>query len=184
MWAGGKCTTTSMGTVAAPPPIKRAADRRPPLRRTTATRTQIEGGARVTGLELHPSGKRLMVTCADPTVRFYLLHRPGDRQPLRQQARAAAARQQQQQQQGAAGPVPPEEWAAVEPAVARGAASRPPKHRNSLFYEDGASWLTFQHKFSLDRRPWGCAALSPGVCEEPCLGNGPGMECSSAGGGA
>lgn len=118
----------------------------------------------MSGLELHPSGRRLLVTSADLSLRLYLLHRPGERQPLRR------ARGQGQGGSGGGAAqeqlLAPAEWdvIALEDARRAVAGGRQPC-RSSLFYDDSASWLTFHFNFvhGMEKRPWGCAAFSPGA---------------------
>ncbi|PSC73945.1 retinoblastoma-binding 5-like protein [Micractinium conductrix] len=147
---------------------------------------QIEGSPAVLGLELTPNGRRLMLTTADPHIRFYLLHRPGARQALRTDRRlaaaasaaaatgtafaaapgAAAAAGAEAEAAGAAAQGP-QQWHAASLDQARSAAARRVQpHRNSLFYDDGSAWTTQQLDF-VEREaggrglPWRCAALSP-----------------------
>ncbi|KAL4440063.1 hypothetical protein ABPG75_003064 [Micractinium tetrahymenae] len=148
---------------------------------------KIEGAPRILGLQLHPSGKRLLVSTADLHLRTFLLHRPGRRQPLRgdrRLAQAAAswpcshpsastltAASTGSAAAGAAGSregseqreVPsPEQWAEQSLQEARQLVAHPSRFRHSLFFGDGHAWLTLQADFQGEGgtrgRPYRCAA--------------------------
>jgi hypothetical protein len=137
-----------------------------------------DGGVPVLGLELNAAGRRLLVSTADHQVRVYLLHRPGDRQPLREYQRLGMARkaggpaaggvldvaQQQQQQQGQ--PAPPAAWQVHDLAEARRLASAggQQRSRSSVLHDNASAWLTQLLSFTLDGspHPCKCAAYSPG----------------------
>jgi hypothetical protein len=158
-------------------------------------RLQIEGGPRVLGLELNKQGDRLLVTTADCHLRIYLLHRPGQRQPLRHEQRlaraaessrgaggiaSAASTAQQQRQAGQAEqqPQPGSHCSGrsytLDEACRAAAAPCPAtqKRRCSVFYDNSAAWLTWQLDLITEatrRKPWKCAAFSPGACTVlPC----------------
>lgn len=134
-----------------------------------------EGGTRILGLELNNSGRRLMVTAADHHIRIFLLHRPGDRQPLREQQRLARA-MCSSAANGAwssttasqAKAQAPGDWRVRNMEEARRAVATTAtlsRSRNSVFYDNDAAWLTglldFAHENA--RRQWKCAAFSPGA---------------------
>ena len=95
---------------------------------------QIEGSPAVLGLELTPNGRRLMLTTADPHIRFYLLHRPGARQALRTDRRLAAAASAAAATGTAFAAAPGAAAAAGAEAEAAGAAAQGPQqwHAASL----------------------------------------------------
>lgn len=159
---------------------------------------QIEGAPRVTALQLHPCGKRLLAVTADMHLRTYLLHRPGDRQPLRGPRRLAQAAaswpspgipspaptttsaasgasgaggQGDGEQQGAPGP---RQWAQQSLEEARSLVARPSRFRHSLFFGEGQAWLTqladFQGEGGSRGRPFRCAAYCTGGWPRDAVG--------------
>lgn len=151
----------------------------------------MEGAPRVIGLQLHPSGRRLLATTADMHVRTFLLHRPGHRQPLRGPRRLAQAAASWPSSSGPAASTltapstasaasglasqaggeqqeapSPAHWAQQSLEEARSLVVHPSRFRHSLFFGEGQAWLTqladFQGEGGARGRPYRCAAYSAG----------------------